>query len=141
MVQAVKSGEGTIGYADESQAGELGIAKVKVGSAYVKPSAEGAAKSLEISPKDKELSKGDTVFAYKLDRTSTESGTYPVLLVSYLSGCTKYDSAGTTKLVKGFFNYIISADGQQAAAENAGSAPLSDGLRTKIQPAIDSIGS
>jgi phosphate transport system substrate-binding protein len=141
MVQAVKSGEGTIGYADESQARELGIAKVKVGSEFVKPTPEGAAKSLEISPTDKTLSKGDTVFAYKLDRTSTESGTYPVLLVSYLSGCTKYDSAGTTKIVKGFFNYVISADGQSAAAENAGSAPLSEGLRQKIQPAIDAIGS
>jgi len=141
MVQAVKSGEGTIGYADESQAADLGVVKVKVGSEYVGPTAEGAAKSLEISPTDKELSKGNTVFAYKLDRTSTESGTYPVLLVSYLSGCTKYDSADTTKLVKGFFNYIISADGQSAAADNAGSAPLSDGLRSKIQPAVDAIGS
>ena len=140
MVQAVKAGEGTIGYADESQAGDLGVAKVKVGGAFVAPSAEGAAKSLEISPKDKKLSKGTTVFAYKLDRTSTESGTYPLLLVSYLSGCTKYDSAGTTKIAKAFFNYVISQEGQQAAAENAGSAPMSDGLRQQIQPAVDAIG-
>jgi phosphate transport system substrate-binding protein len=140
MIEAVTGGDGAIGYADESQAGDLGVAKVKVGSTYVKPTAEGAAKVLELSPKDKQLSKGANVFAYKLNRKTTEAGTYPLLLVSYLSGCTKYDSAGTTKIVKGFFDYIISADGQKAAADNAGSAPLSSALQAKIKPAVDAIG-
>jgi phosphate transport system substrate-binding protein len=141
MVQAVKAGDGTIGYADASQAGGLGIAKLKVGNAFVAPSAAGAAKSVEISPKDKKLSKGKYVFAYSLDRTSKDPGTYPAVLVSYLSGCTKYDSAGTTKIVKGYFNYVISPDGQKAAAANAGSAPLSSGLQQQLQPAVDAIGS
>ena len=43
LVAAVKSGDGTIGYADESQAGGLGIAAIKVGEEFNKPSAEGAA--------------------------------------------------------------------------------------------------
>ena len=38
-------------------------------------------------------------------------------------------------------NYIISAEGQDAAASNAGSAPISDQIRSQIQPAVDAIGS
>ena len=52
VVEAVSAGEGAIGYADASQAGELGIAIVEVGSEYVGPTAEAAAKILEDSPED-----------------------------------------------------------------------------------------
>ena len=51
VVEAVAAGEGAIGYADASQAGELGIAKIKVGSEYVEPTAEAAAEVLEESSK------------------------------------------------------------------------------------------
>ena len=37
VVQAIKQGKGTIGYADDSQVGDLGKVKVKVGSAFVEP--------------------------------------------------------------------------------------------------------
>ncbi|MFI5426833.1 phosphate ABC transporter substrate-binding protein PstS [Aeromicrobium sp. UC242_57] len=47
VVSAVKSGNGTIGYADESQAGELGKAKIKVGDAFVEPTPEAAAQVLD----------------------------------------------------------------------------------------------
>jgi phosphate transport system substrate-binding protein len=137
VVEAVSSGNGTIGYADESQAGDLSIAALKVGDKYVKPSADAAAKVLEHSKKDPALSKGKYVFAYDLNRETP--GTYPAVLVSYLDGCTKYDSADTAKLVKGFFGHIISAEGQDAAAKNAGSAPLSDSQRQQEQPAVDAI--
>ncbi len=43
--------------------------------------------------------------------------------------------------MKSYFNYMISPEGQQAAADNAGSAPISDALREEIQPAVDAIGS
>jgi phosphate transport system substrate-binding protein len=141
MVQAVKAGEGAIGYADASQAQDLGVAKVKVGSTYVAPSADGAAADFDQSQKDPELSQGKYVFAYKVQRTPTDASSYPVLLVSYLMGCTKYDDASTTDLVKAYFNYIISSDGQQAAAENAGSAPLPPGITKEDQTAVDAIGS
>jgi phosphate transport system substrate-binding protein len=60
MVQAVKAGDGTIGYADESQAQGLGIAKVKVGNTYVAPSAAGAANDFDQSQKDPQLSQSST---------------------------------------------------------------------------------
>ena len=140
MVQAVKAGEGTIGYADASQAQDLGVAKVKVGNTYVAPSAEGAAADFEQSQKDPELSQGKNVFAYKVERTPTDPSHYPVLLVSYLMGCTKYSDTGTADAVKAYFNYIISSDGQQAAAQNAGSAPLPPGITKEDQTAVDAIG-
>lgn len=138
VVAAVKNGSGTIGYADASQAGELGKAKIKVGDAYVEPTAEAAAKILEESKRTEGT--GAHVWTYELNRETDAEGTYPVVLTSYLLGCTKYDDAAKTDLVKGFFNYIISADGQAKAAETAGSAPLSDTLRGQIQPSVDAIG-
>ncbi len=141
LVQAVKAGDGTIGYADDSQAGGLGVAKIKVGNTYVAPSAQGAANDFDKSQKDPQLSQGNYVTAYKVDRTPTSASDYPLLLVSYLMGCTKYSSDTTTKLVKAYFNYIISSDGQQAAAQNAGSAPLPPGVTSSDQTAVNAIGS
>jgi phosphate transport system substrate-binding protein len=140
MVQAVKAGDGAIGYADASQAQDLGVAKVKVGNTFVAPSADGAAADFDQSKQDPSLSKGNTVFAYTVDRTPTDPSLYPVLLVSYLMGCTKYDSTDTTDTVKAYFNYVISSGGQQAAAQNAGSAPLPPGITKQDQTAVNSIG-
>ena len=139
VIEAVTAGDGAIGYADESQAGDLGIANVKVGNEFVAPSAEGAAALLEASPEDKEAESGPYVFAFSLDRTTTDPSQYPVTLVSYEIGCTQYDDAAQAALVKGYFDYVISADGQTAAADNAGSAPITDQLRKEIQPAVDAI--
>ncbi len=139
VVEAVNAGEGAIGYADASQAGELGIANIKVGKEYVGPTAEAAAKILEESPEDKELSKGKNVFAFELDRKTEAQGTYPIVLVSSLIACTKYDSASEAAIVKAYLEYAISAEGQEAAAENAGSAPLSAALTEKILLAVEAI--
>lgn len=140
VVQAVKAGDGTIGYADESQAQGLGIAKVKVGNTYVAPSAQGAANDFDQSQKDPELSQGKYVFAYTVQRKPTDPSAYPVILVSYLMGCTKYDSTDTTKLVDAYFKYIEGSEGQQVAATNAGSAPLPPGVTKEVQPALAAIG-
>ena len=69
------------------------------------------------------------------------SDAYPIVLVSYEMACTAYDSADTAAIVKALLNYIVSSEGQDAAASNAGSAPISDQLRQQIQPAVDAIGS
>jgi phosphate transport system substrate-binding protein len=138
VVEAVTNGKGSIGYADESQAGELGKAAVKVGDSWVKPTAEGAAKTVELSKEDK--AGGQYAFAYEIDRKPTDATAYPVTLVSYLIGCTTYEDAAQAALVKGYFNYVISPDGQAKGQEAAGSAPLSDALRSKFQPAVDAIG-
>jgi phosphate transport system substrate-binding protein len=139
MVEAVAAGEGAIGYADASQAGELGVAKIKVGSEYAEPTPEAAAKVLEESPIDKELSPDKYTFAYKLDRKTEAEGVYPIVLTSYLIACTKYDSADEANAVKAYLEYVVSPEGQELAAEQAGSAPLSSALTAKVTPAIEAI--
>ena len=137
VIAAVKNGNGTIGYADESQAGDLGIAKIKVGDAYVAPSAEGAAKALEVSKAIEGRPEGD--MAFDVNRTTTEAGAYPLVLVSYLIACPTYDDQKTADLVKGYLSYIVSDEGQQASAKTAGSAPLPASMQKDAAEIVDTI--
>jgi phosphate transport system substrate-binding protein len=137
VVDAIKGGNGTIGYADHSQTGDLSVVNVQVGSEWVEPSAEGAAIALDASPLEEGRASTDLAFA--IDRTTEAAGAYPVMLVSYLIGCVEYTDADAAALVKGFFTTAVSDEGQQAAAENAGSAPISAELATKSQAVIDQI--
>jgi len=139
VVEAVTAGEGSIGYADASQAGELGVATIKVGKEYAEPTPEAAAKIVEESPEAKDEVAGPYTIPFELDRKTESQGTYPIVLVSYLIGCTKYSSAGEAAIVKAYFEYAISSEGQKVAAENAGSAPLSAALTKKVQPAVEAI--
>ncbi|MCW2786710.1 MAG: phosphate transporter substrate-binding protein [Marmoricola sp.] len=136
VVAAVKAGAGSIGYADNSQAGGLTVASVKVGSAYTAPSADGAAKALEASPIDTTRTAGD--LAIKVDRTTTAAGAYPLMLTSYVIACPTYPKA-KADLVKGFLSYVVSTDGQTLAGKNAGSAPLPPSLQAKAAQIIAGI--
>jgi len=137
VVGAIEGGNGTIGYADASQVGELSVAKVGVGEEFVEYSPEAAAAVLEASTRVE--GRGESSFAYDLARDTTEAGTYPIVLVSYSLACATYDSAEEADLAKAFISYLASEEGQQTAAESAGSAPIPDSLRQEIQPAIDGI--
>ncbi|WP_299952548.1 phosphate ABC transporter substrate-binding protein PstS [uncultured Modestobacter sp.] len=137
VIQAVGAGDGTIGYADLSQAGDLGVASIGVGEEFVAPSAEAAAAVVENS--ETLEGRGEYDFAIELARDTTESGNYPIVLVSYHVGCIEYDDQEKADLVKDFMTYVISEDGQDAAAEAAGSAPISDALREQAQTAVDAI--
>jgi phosphate transport system substrate-binding protein len=139
VVEAVAAGDGAIGYADASQAGELGVATIKVGSKYEEPTPEAAAAVLEQSPEAKDIAKTPYMIPYELDRKTESSGTYPIVLVSYMIACTEYSSAEEGALVKSYFEYVISPEGQEAAASNAGSAPLSSSLTKKVEPAVAAI--
>ncbi|MCP2253556.1 phosphate transport system substrate-binding protein [Prauserella aidingensis] len=139
VVQAVKNGSGTIGYADASRAGDLTTVEVGVGDEFVQYSPEAASAVLDVS--ERVEGRGEHSFAFDLARDTTESGTYPIVLVSYLLACSNYDNADKATMVKDYLNYVVSAEGQKVAAEQAGSAPISDDLRSKVQPAIESIGS
>jgi phosphate transport system substrate-binding protein len=139
MISAVQAGEGAIGYADESQAGDLGVAQIGVGDGFVAPSPEAAAAVVESS--ELVSGRGEYDFAYKINRTTTSTDEYPIVLVSYHIGCVSNDDAAQADLLKSFLGYVISEDGQKAAADAAGSAPLSDSLREQAQTAIDAITS
>jgi phosphate transport system substrate-binding protein len=137
VVSAIQGGTGTIGYADASQIGELGTVAVGVGSEFVSYSPEAAAQIVDASPKVEGRPEGS--FALDLARDTTEAGTYPIVLVSYTLACGTYPDQETADLVKAFITYMASEEGQQAAAENAGSAPISAEQRQQFQAAIDGI--
>jgi phosphate transport system substrate-binding protein len=138
VVAAIKAGEGAIGYADASQVGDLGTVAVGVGSEFVEYSPEAAAAVVAASPREEGRQEGDIVI--ELERDTTEGGQYPIVLVSYSIACTKYEDAAQGELVKGFLSYIASEEGQAAAAESAGSAPISEDLRTEVLASIEKIG-
>ena len=137
VVAAVTGGQGTIGYADESQAGDLGKASVKVGDSFTDPTPEAAAKVLDTATPV--AGRGDTDIAINIDRKTAEDGVYPIVLASYQIACQKYADAAQADLVKAWLTYVASSDGQAAAAKGAGSAPLSGDFSSKVQAAIDTI--
>lgn len=137
VVQTVQGGKGTIGYADHSQAGNLGVARIKVGSEYVEPTAEGAAKVVAESPKAEGVPEHD--LAIDLKRDTTTAGAYPLVLVSYLIVCEKYSDSAKGELVKAFMGFIAGEDGQKTAAQAAGSAPISSEVRSEVDASVKSI--
>ncbi|MBC7630206.1 phosphate ABC transporter substrate-binding protein PstS [Aeromicrobium sp.] len=137
VVAAVKGGEGTIGYADESQAGDLGQAKVQVGKEFTAPTPEAAAKVLDSSAPV--AGRTPTDLAIDVDRKSTEPGVYPIVLVSYQIACQTNSDKAQAELVKAWLTYVTSTEGQSTAASGAGSAPLTPEFGTKVQAAIETI--
>ncbi len=138
VVDATRNGNGAITYADASQVGDLGTVAVGADGDFTEYSSEAAAKIVETAPRVEGRSEGD--LALEIDYSSVEAGVYPIALVSYLIGCVEYEDANTAELVSSYFSYIASPEGQQAAEENAGSAPISDSLREEIDSAIALIG-
>ena len=109
-----------------------------------------------MSERDEGRSEFDVSFT--MDRDTTEAGVYPIALVSYHIVCLQYSDQAKADLVKSFMAYVGSEAGQEAAAEAAGSAPLSpaaawrrsqrpstrsrqgDDLRAMIPPARGTVG-
>ena len=137
VIAAIAAGNGTIGYADASRAGDFGTVAFGVGDEFVPYSAEAAAKIVDVSPQAE--GRPDNFLTYELDRATDESGVYPVVLISYLQGCMDYADDAKAELVKAYASYMVSAEGQQWAAENAGNAPISEELRQKALAIIEQI--
>lgn len=137
VVDAVTNGTNTIGYADASKAGELGVAKIKVGDEFVTYTAEAAAAVVEESPAVEGREPSDLAIA--IDRTTTDSSHYPLVLVSYIIGCTEYQDTEAGALVKEYVSYITSTEGQEVAASSAGAAALSTDLAAKVATVVSAI--
>jgi len=136
VVESVRSAKGAIGYAAASRAGDLGIAKIKIGDEYVTYTPEGAAAVVAGSPAADNASA--TNLAVKLNRTTANPAEYPLVLVSYLIACGEYKNADAAAIVKGYLSYVTSAEGQAVAA-STGAAPLSPEQITTISAVVDSI--
>ncbi|MGX5697899.1 phosphate ABC transporter substrate-binding protein PstS [Agromyces soli] len=137
VVDAVTNGVNTIGYADASRAGELGVANIKVGDEFVGFTPEAAAAVVAESPLVEGREANDLAIA--LDRKTTDPSHYPLVLVSYAVVCQEYADAAQGELVKSYVSYLASEDGQSVAAEQAGSAPLSSELAAQVQAALETV--
>jgi phosphate transport system substrate-binding protein len=133
MIDAVTGGEGTMGYVDASRAGDLGTVSVLVGDEYVPFTPEAAAAIVDASPFVE--GRADFDLSIELDRTPDISA-YPVVLVAYVVGCETYTDEAQGALVKEYFTYMASEEGQAAAASGAGSAPISAALFERVTAAI-----
>ena len=137
VVNAVADGTNAIGYVDASRAGELDVAELRVGGEFVVYSAEAAAAIIDASPLATRDNPNDIVV--NIDRTSTASGVYPLVLVSYLIACQEYADSETGDLVREYFESVADEEGQAAAATDAGSAPLSSATAERVLAAIATI--
>ena len=137
VASAMASASNAITYIDDSGAGDLDKAKLMVGDKATEISAEGAAKVVA----DSETVSGreDNDLAIDINRTDTAENAWPLVLVSYAIACQEYKDADKGKLVKGYLDYVVSKDAQDAAAKEAKSAALSTDLAEKAAKAVASI--
>ena len=138
VISTVKQADGTIGYADFSQVGTLGTVAVKVGSDYTEISAEAGSKVVEDSQIDSSAN-GDNRVVVKLNHNTEADGAYPIVLVSYDIVCPAYKDAKTAQFAKSWLTYVTSSEGQKAAQQAAGTAPLPSSLTKKISASIEAI--
>ncbi len=135
VVESVRVGVGSIGYAEASQIGALPAAAIEVGGTFVEYSPEAAAAVLTASTRTPGRSPND--FTYDIRRDVP--GTYPIVLVSYHIACVHYDDADTARRVREFLTYVVSAEGQDVAHATAGTAPLPRPLAEQLAAAIATI--
>ncbi|WP_420368893.1 phosphate ABC transporter substrate-binding protein PstS [Curtobacterium sp. L1-20] len=137
VASSMASASNAITYIDDSGAGDLDKAKLMVGDKATEISAEGAAKVVA----DSEVASGreDNDLAIDINREDTADNAWPLVLVSYAIACQEYKDADKGKLVKGYLDYVVSKDAQDAAAKEAKSAALSSDLSEKAAKAVASI--
>ena len=138
VISTVKQADGTIGYADFSQVGDLGTAAIKVGENYNEISADAGSKVIEDSEIDTSV-KGDNRVVVKINHATKAKGAYPIVLVSYDIACPAYKDASTAKFVKSWLTYVTSDEGQKTASSAAGSAPLPSNIVEKVTKSIEAI--
>jgi phosphate transport system substrate-binding protein len=139
VAETIAATEGAIGYLDASRADALGTAAIQVGESYVSYSPAAATAAAGVSTFQEGRAGVDVVV--DINRTVAEGEVYPLILISYLIGCESYGDPAQGDLAKAFFDYVISPEGQAAAAENAGSAPITGdpNLEPKVTAAVAAI--
>lgn len=138
VISTVKQADGTIGYADFSQVGDLGTVAVKVGDKYNEISAEAGSKVIADSKQDDTV-KGDNRIVIKINHATEAEGAYPIVLVSYDIVCPAYKDTKQAEFAKAWLTYVTSDEGQKAAQDAAGTAPLPSPLKSEITKSIEAI--
>ncbi|MBN9178809.1 MAG: phosphate ABC transporter substrate-binding protein PstS [Microbacterium sp.] len=138
VVEAVKAGTGTIGYADHSAIGTLNAASILTDGKAVAYSGDAAAAAFESAAVDASNGvPGD--LSKKFDYAKLSADAYPIPLVSYAVVCTTFKDAAQAELVKSYLGFVTSSLGQSVAEKNAGSAPLPESVLTAAAETLNSI--
>ena len=138
VISTVKQADGTIGYADFSQVDDLGTVAVKVGDKYNEISVEAGSKVIGDSKQDDTV-KGDNRIVIKINHATEAEGAYPIVLVSYDIVCPAYKDTKQAEFAKAWLTYVTSVEGQKAAQDAAGTAPLPSSLKSEITKSIEAI--
>ena len=125
MISTVKQADGTIGYADFSQVGDLGTVAVKVGDKYNEISAEAGSKVIGDSKQDDTV-KGDNRIVIKINHATEAEGAYPIVLVSYDIVCPAYKDTKQAEFAKAWLTYVTSdeAEGRSGCRRHRSAALL-----------------
>jgi phosphate transport system substrate-binding protein len=137
IAAVIREGVNVIGYLDASRAEGLDVATLRVGDAFVEPTAASAAAVVDVSPMQPGRADDDLVI--DIARATTEADVYPLVLVSYAIACREYADPADGELVHAYLEWVSSAEGQDAAADDAGSAPISPALRQRVQAVVAGI--
>lgn len=138
VISTIDQANGTIGYADLSQAGDMGTVAVKVGGEYTKISADAASKAVADSKLDESVPGANRV-VLNINHATTEPGAYPIVLVSYDIACPIYRDENTARFAKSWLGYITGKAGQDQAKNATGSAPLPENIAQYVRASIDAI--
>ncbi|QTX03675.1 phosphate ABC transporter substrate-binding protein PstS [Agromyces archimandritae] len=137
IAAVIRDGVGVIGYVDASRAVGLDVASLAVGDGFVAPTADSAAAIIDASPM--EAGRADDDLVVDVQRDASEGEVYPLVLVSYVIACREYADPDEGELVRAYLEWAASAEGQQQAAADAGSAPLSEGMAERVRAVVDAI--
>ena len=82
---------------------------------------------------------GDNRVVIKINHATKADGAYPIVMVSYDVVCPAYKDAKQAEFAKAWLTYVTSDEGQKAAQDAAGTAPLPASLKTKVAKSIEAI--
>lgn len=138
VVEAVKAGSGTIGYADHSAIGSLNAASIVTNGNAVAFSGKAVSKTFDVAAVDASNGvAGD--LSKKFDYTKLTADAYPIPLVSYAVVCSTFKDAKQAELVKSYLGFVTSSLGQSVAEKNAGSAPLPESVLAAAAKTLSAI--
>ena len=138
VVNTVKAGVGTIGYADHSAISGQTAAKIQVGTGtdFAEFSQKGATNAFTAGAVAVPATiVGDLAQRFDYSKL-TAASVYPIPLISYQIICKTFKSPAQGKLVKAFIGFVASDLGQKITAKNAGSAPIPAAMLVKIQASL-----
>jgi phosphate transport system substrate-binding protein len=133
----LKATDGAIGYVEWSYVtlNSLNMAKIYNGAGeWSTLTAQSAGATIAGA---KVTGTGDDL-SMSIDYSTTTSGAYPIVLVTYEIVCDKGNNSKTLPLVKSFLEYTSSTDGQSALT-SVGSAPLPETIRAKVASIVANI--